>query len=67
VVVELTDKDYHQGRGPWWIALDLVNNKRKPEDLTDIQLKKASEVLHKKIDASSTVAASVVDDSQIKR
>jgi carboxyl-terminal processing protease len=44
ITVELTSADYERGNGPWWID-DGRNLPRKPEDLNDLQLKKAVEYL----------------------
>lgn len=44
--VELKAEDYEKNRGPWWIDLNPAEGKKhNPEDLQDIQLKKAVEVL----------------------
>ena len=45
VQVELSSEDYEKGRGPWWIDVDGSNSSRKPEDLSDYQLKKGFEYL----------------------
>ncbi len=56
VKVDLTDKDYKEGKGPWWADPDAPNTKRSPEDLKDVQLKSAVEVVHRKIDDTNPVA-----------
>ncbi|HEY9677378.1 MAG TPA: S41 family peptidase [Drouetiella sp.] len=56
VKVELTDKDLKEGRGPWWADPDAPNVKRTPEDMKDMQLKQAMDVLHHKIDDRNSVA-----------
>jgi carboxyl-terminal processing protease len=50
-VVDLTDKDYKEGKGPWWIDPDgpTAAAKRQPEDMKDTQLQKAMAVIHQKI------------------
>ncbi len=45
IPVELSQKDYEEGRGPWWLDPDGPAVVRKPEDLKDVQLKKAVESL----------------------
>lgn len=47
--VELTPEDYKQARGPWWLDPGGPVVQRKPSDMKDIQLKKAVEVIEKKI------------------
>jgi C-terminal processing protease CtpA/Prc len=44
ITVELTNDDYVHGKGPWWIDPD-GRSVRRPEDLNDLQLKKAVEYL----------------------
>lgn len=56
IAVELTGKDYEDGRGPWWIDPDGPGSTpRKPEDLKDIQLKKAFEALKEKMNEKVVV------------
>jgi carboxyl-terminal processing protease len=57
VVVELSDKELKDHKGPWWEDPDLPNVKRSPEDLKDLQLKAAIQVLKKKIDDDQTPLA----------
>jgi carboxyl-terminal processing protease len=57
VVVELTEKELKDHKGPWWEDPDLPNVKRSPEDLKDLQLKAAIQVLKKKIDDDQTPLA----------
>ncbi|MBX9723296.1 MAG: S41 family peptidase, partial [Candidatus Obscuribacterales bacterium] len=45
VLVELNQKDYEEGKGPWWLDPDGPSAVRKPEDMKDMQLKKAVESL----------------------
>jgi carboxyl-terminal processing protease len=47
--VKLEVKDYKEGRGPWWADPDGPTVKRSPKDGKDIQLKKAIEVMEKKV------------------
>jgi carboxyl-terminal processing protease len=56
VKVDLSDKDYKDGKGPWWADPEGPIVKRSPEDLKDLQLKSAMEVLHRKIDDINPVA-----------
>ncbi len=53
VPVDLTEKDYKDGKGPWWLDPDGPTVKRAPEDLKDIQLRKAVELLKKKLNQPS--------------
>lgn len=48
--VKLETADYRQGKGPWWADPGGPTVKRGPEDLKDIQLAKAVEVLRDKLD-----------------
>jgi carboxyl-terminal processing protease len=57
VVVELTDKELKDHKGPWWEDPDLPHVKRSPEDLKDVQLKAAIQVLKKKIEEDHTPLA----------
>lgn len=64
VAVELTDKDYKEGRGPWWADPDGPTAKRTPDDMKDVQLKKAVSVLEDKLKGNGTViGASPKNDS----
>ena len=56
VKVEVSDKDYKDGKGPWWADPEGPAVKRAPEDLKDVQLKSAVEVVHRKIDDINPVA-----------
>jgi len=49
--VELKPQDYKSAKGPWWADPGGPTVKRGPEDMKDIQLKKAAEVLHDKINS----------------
>lgn len=49
VVVEVTDKDIDEGKGPWWGDPGGPKEKRTPEDGKDVQLKRAIEVLRKQV------------------
>lgn len=49
--VKLKPDDYRQGKGPWWTDPGGPLAKRTPEDLKDIQLQKAVEVLRDKLDS----------------
>lgn len=48
-VVELKPDDYKQARGPWWLDPDGPTASRSPEDMRDVQLRKAVEVLENKL------------------
>ncbi|SRR5579875_140287 len=47
--VKLEPADYKEARGPWWLDPGGPTVKRSPEDMKDIQLKKAVDVLEAKI------------------
>lgn len=47
--IDLAANDYKQGKGPWWQDPAGPAVKRSPEDLKDVQLRKAVEVLESKI------------------
>jgi carboxyl-terminal processing protease len=53
VLVDLAEKDYKEGKGPWWLDPEGPTVKRTPEDGKDEQLKKAVEVIKKKVDTRS--------------
>lgn len=55
VTVELNEKDYKEGRGPWWADPEGPTVKRTPEDLKDIQLKRAVNVLQEKLKGGSVI------------
>ena len=67
VVVQLTDKDYKDGHGPWWLDPDGPTTQRKPEDLKDNQLKKAVNVLEEKLKSPSMVGSSEVKATVAKQ
>lgn len=52
ILVELTNKDYEDGKGPWWLDPDGpgTGTGRKPEDLKDIQLKKAVDTIKQQLE-----------------
>ena len=50
--VELKPDDYTAGRGPWWIDVTNKGLIKSPDDLADVQLKKAVEVLQGKVEAA---------------
>jgi carboxyl-terminal processing protease len=52
-LVDLAEKDYKEGKGPWWLDPEGPTVKRTPEDGKDEQLKKAVEVIKKKVGAPS--------------
>jgi carboxyl-terminal processing protease len=51
VAVALSEKDYKDGKGEWWIDPEdpAAAAKRKPEDMKDEQLKKALDIIQSKI------------------
>lgn len=49
VAVTVSDKDFKDGKGPWWEDPEGPTANRKPEDLRDIQLKAAIGVMKKKL------------------
>lgn len=57
VAVDLTDKDFRDGKGPWWLDPEGITTKRKPEDMKDAQLVKALEVIKKMVVTGSPSVA----------
>jgi hypothetical protein len=57
VPVALSEKDFKEGKGPWWEDPEGPTVKRAPEDLKDIQLKAALEVLKKKLGGTQSPLA----------
>jgi carboxyl-terminal processing protease len=53
--VDLSEKDYKDGKGPWWLDPEGPTVKRVPEDGKDMQLKKAIDVLKDRISKNSMV------------
>src|SRR5215471_6886464 len=51
--VELKADDYKQSRGPWWADPAGPTANRSPNDMQDVQLRKAVEVLEQKIEHAS--------------
>jgi carboxyl-terminal processing protease len=49
-LVPISLDDYKKAKGPWWADPNGPTAKRKPEDLKDIQLKRAVEILGNKLD-----------------
>jgi len=54
--VEITAKDIKDGKGPWWLDPSSPHIQRQPEDMRDLQLKKAIEVVKTNLKATSPVA-----------
>jgi carboxyl-terminal processing protease len=54
--VKVSENDLKEGKGPWWLDPESPTVKRAPEDLKDLQLKTALEVMHKKISDVNPVA-----------
>jgi carboxyl-terminal processing protease len=57
VPVNLTEKDFKEGKGPWWEDPEGPAVKRAPEDLKDIQLKAALQVLKKRLSVNQSPLA----------
>lgn len=57
VPVNLTEKDFKEGKGPWWEDPEGPAVKRAPEDLKDIQLKAALQVLKKRLGVNQSPLA----------
>ena len=57
-LVELSEKDFKEGKAQWWLDPDGPRAKRNPEDGKDTQLQKAIEIIRKKF-ARSSVAAGI--------
>ncbi len=53
VTVDHSEKDYRDGKGQWWLDPEGPTAKRSPEDMKDIQLLKAIEVLKKRLGGPS--------------
>lgn len=47
--VDLSEKDYKDGKGPWWLDPEGPAVKRSPEDMKDIQLLRGLDVIKKKL------------------
>jgi carboxyl-terminal processing protease len=62
VTVDLAEKDYKEGRGPWWADPEGPTVKRTPDDLKDTQLKKAVTVLEDKLKGTSPVIGTAQPD-----
>ncbi len=56
--VKLAAKDLEAHKGPWWLDPDGPSVERRPEDLKDIQLKKAFDTLKETLEKSHSVAMS---------
>jgi carboxyl-terminal processing protease len=58
VTVDLKEKDYKEGRGPWWLDPEgpVSAAKHQPEDMKDEQLKKAVDVVEGKIKGQVVVS-----------
>jgi carboxyl-terminal processing protease len=55
--VEVSSKDVKEGKGPWWLDPSAPHVQRQPEDMRDLQLKKAFEVV--KTSMKSNLASQV--------
>jgi len=58
VSVTLSDQDYKDGKGAWWLDPHVPDVKRSPEDMKDLQLKTAVEIARKKLTESQIQSAS---------
>src|SRR5262249_54396997 len=56
LLVDLSEKDLHDGKGPWWLDPTFPRIRRVPEDLKDMQLKRAVEMLKVTCNASTPLA-----------
>jgi carboxyl-terminal processing protease len=54
--VEVTSKDVKDGKGPWWLDPSSPHVQRQPEDMRDLQLRKAIEVVKTTLRSTSPVA-----------
>jgi len=53
--VDISDQDSKAGKGAWWLDPNAPNVRRSPEDMKDMQLKAAVDLVHKEL--SDTVVA----------
>lgn len=67
IAVELTPQDYDEGKGPWWQDPDGPSIVRKPEDMKDIQLKKAFDSLKEKVNNKTDVIGKAQLDNNITK
>jgi carboxyl-terminal processing protease len=56
LVVELSEKDVHDGKGPWWLDPSFPKIRRAPEDLKDLQLRRAVEMARTNFSSTMPVA-----------
>jgi carboxyl-terminal processing protease len=63
ILVDLTEDDQVQGRGPWWLDPNGPAAERKPDDLKDIQLKKAVEILRERVQGPVVVGKATSEGS----
>lgn len=62
VLVDITDKDHKEGRGPWWNSNEESETKkvkRTPDDMQDVQLKAAVDAIKRQIASQSTSVATI--------
>lgn len=62
VAVELSEQDQAEGRGPWWLDPNGVSTERRPEDLKDLQLKRAVDTLKERIQGTVVVGTAPASD-----
>jgi carboxyl-terminal processing protease len=56
LLVDLSEKDLHEGKGPWWLDPSFPKVRRVPEDLKDLQLKRAVELVRSTNNTNTPVA-----------
>lgn len=56
LVVNVSDKELREGKGPWWLDPSYPKVKRVPEDFKDVQLKRAVELARTTFTTSMPVA-----------
>ncbi len=66
VAVELTDQDHKEGRGPWWLDPNGPGADRKPDDLKDLQLKKAVEMVRERIQGTAVVVGKAPAEASVQ-
>ncbi len=58
VKVDLKDKDWDDGKGPWWVDFSYSKFNREPTDGKDVQLNKAIETIKKEVGEKRTASVS---------
>jgi len=57
IAVNVTDDDYKDGKGAWWLDPNGPTVKRTPDDMKDVQLKAAVDAIHKQMKDSQVNAS----------